>query len=552
MMNHRDSKANSVPAGTIDPYVLAEALIGRKIDRSPLTPASTTNGDIQSGYEDLVDVKHDTLRSAEGLEPDEPPKNVHVGCINPYALVEALLGRKIDKCSMNSVRILSDVLQTDYDELFDLKFNSCLHAGLRLNEEDRNAEELDEKDMKILNEEDLETPDLSQVRKTEDLEKLGLKDILQTQVKMARMQNGKLRLVLNAQDMGKRVSNSEVTETLNEMALPFRMDKGQWVPPNGSWQDMYQGWADARRMMKGLDKFHIGEPFGIGERMRMHMNLDPRDTCSINKFDDPVQGAVGNSWLIAALFSVFWANPSIINRRTQSSTHHGGQDQDHQNQDGRKKRVFTVKFHDRGGDNNAPSGKVDVNYEIPVNNSNHEPIYARASDGCEIWPMLYEKAFAKWATGNSSDRPDITQIHNGDPIKAMAQINGKQPQYFFTEDRPAHELIGLVRSCSVNFKTINPMCAYTHASGHVYRGSNLVANHAYSVLGWSAVGQKQYIILRNPWGVTEPISLTSYPGLLTEVEPELWRPASLLDRGGVLALEASAFKEYFCCVGTAK
>ncbi|KAF2812284.1 cysteine proteinase [Mytilinidion resinicola] len=551
MLNNKDSKANNPPIGSIDPYILAEALIGRKIDRNPFTPASTINADIQSGYDDLVDVKHDAVLSVKGPEPDEPPKSVHVGCINPYALVEALLGRKIDKCSMNSVRIISDVLQTDYDELFDLKHNPCLYAGLRLNEDDRNAEELDEKDMKILNEEDLETPDLSQVRTTEDLEKLGMKDILQTQVKMARMQNGKLRLVLHAHDMGKTVSNSEVTMTLNELALPFRMEKGQWTPPNGSWQDMYQGWYDARRMINRFDKFHIGEPFGIGERL--HMGRGLHNNCSRNKFDDPVQGAVGNSWLIAAIFSVFWANPSIINRRTQHSSAHPEQSHDEKrDQDERKRRVFAVKFHDKGGDNNAPTATVEVNYEIPVNNSDHEPIYARASDGCEIWPMLYEKAFAKWVTGTSSDRPDITQTHNGDPIKAMAQINGREPQYFLTEDRPAHELIGLVRSCSVNFKTINPMCAYTHASGNIFRGSNLVANHAYSVLGWSAVGQKQYLILRNPWGVTEPVSLTSSPGLLTQVEPQLWRPASLLDHGGVLALEASAFKEYFCCIGTAK
>jgi hypothetical protein len=542
MLNNRDSKANNAPAGAIDPYILAEALIGRKIDRNPLTSAST-NADIQSDYDDLVDVKHDSVLSVKDPKPDKPPKSIHIGCINPYALVEALLGRKIDKCSMNSVRIISDVLQTDYDELFDLKYNPCLYAGLKLNEHERNAEELDEKDMKILNEKDLETPDFSQVRKTRDLESLGMKDILQTQVKMARIQNGKLRLVLHARDMGKTVTNSEVTMTLNEMSLPFRKEKGHWTPPNCSWQDMYQGWCDARRMMKGFDKFQIGETFGIGERLHMRRGL--LDTCSMNKFDDPVQGAVGNSWLIAAIFSVFWANPSIINRRTQSSAQPGqGQDE--------KKRVFAIKFHDKGGENNAPTATVEVNYEIPVNNSDNEPIYARASDGCEIWPMLYEKAFAKWVTGTSSDRPDITQTHNGDPIKAMAQINGKEPLYFLTEHHPAHELVGLVRSCSVNFKTINPICAYTHASGSIFRGSNLVANHAYSVLGWSAVGQKQYLILRNPWGVTEPVSLTSYPGLLTQVEPELWRPASLLDRGGVLALEASAFKEYFDCIGVAK
>jgi len=540
MAINRDARANQVPVNALDPYLLAEALIGHRIDRNY---SASTIGDLHSEYDDLTEMKHESmLHSGTEIHPDKPPKNVNVGCINPYALVEAIIGRKIDKHSMSSVRILTDILQTDYDELFDMKHNGCLYAGLTLNKGERKAEALTEKDIKILTEKDLETPDLSQVRKLEDLDKLGLKDVLQTSVKMARMQNGKLRVVLNAKDMGKTVSNSEVTMTLNEMALPFRKQKGQWTPPNASWQDMYLSYCDARRVMK-KERFRVGEEYNIGEGLRLGHNL--REILHLNKFDDPVQGALGNSYLIAALFSVFWADPSVINRRAQPQ-HQEGQGKDE------KQPMFAVKFHDKGGHNNAPTARVEVNYDIPVNSSDDEPMYCRASDGCEIWPMLYEKAFAKWVTGTSSDRPDITKICTGDPIKAMAQINGKQPQYYFTENRAAHELTGLVRSCSVNFKTINPMSAYTYASGNMYRGSNLVANHAYSVLGWSTFGQKQYIIVRNPFGVTEPVSMSSYPGLITQVEPEFWPPASLLDRGGVLAVEAPAFKEYFDCIGMAK
>jgi hypothetical protein len=36
-------------------------------------------------------------------------------------LVEAMIGHKLDRHSTSSARIISDVLQTDYDELFDLK-----------------------------------------------------------------------------------------------------------------------------------------------------------------------------------------------------------------------------------------------------------------------------------------------------------------------------------------------------------------------------------------------------------------------------------------------
>jgi len=528
------NSTKDIPAGAIDPYALIEALVGRKIDRR----AMSSDG-LQGDYDDLVDMKHDSVLSSKGPTPDQPPKDLHVGCINPYALVEALIGRKIDRCSLSSARIISDVLQTDYDELFDMKHNSVLFAGLKLNREERKADEFSDKDMGILNERDLETPDLSRVKKVNDLEKLGMKDISETEVKMARMQNGKLRLVLYAHAMGKKVSNREVTMSLNELALPFRKQKGQWTPPNSSWRDMYETFYQCatKRMVPDLDRLRMVTDLG-----RFHIG---RDNCIIkNKFDDPVQGATSNSWLIAAIFSVFWADPSIINRCTRALGHPSNKEE--------KKRTLAVKFHDKGGQNNAHTGTIEVNYEIPINNSDDQPLYAHSSDGCEIWPSLYEKAFTKWITGASSDRPDITQTHNGDPIKAMAQINGREPKYFFTEKHSASELVGVVRSCSVNFKTIQPMCAYTYATGDMYRGSNLVANHAYSVLGWTSTGQNLYIIVRNPFGVTEPAGLTSYPGLVDRVETEFWRPASLLDCGGVLALEVSSFKQFFACIGVAK
>jgi hypothetical protein len=112
--------------------------------------------------------------------------------------------------------------------------------------------------------------------------------------------------------------------------------------------------------------------------------------------------------------------------------------------------------------------------------------------------------------------------------------------------------LGLVRSNCVNFKTINPMTAWTYATGNTYRGSNVVANHAYSILGYTILGDKQYLVLRNPWGVTEPIGLNSYPGLLERLDPNLWHPASLLDHGGLFAMETEAFKHCFAYVGVAK
>lgn len=550
--SHSESP-RGMTSNNIDAFALFEALTGRKIDRRSVPSSSSRT--MSEDYEVLGDDRDDRPILGEEPSPDEPPKDVNVGAINPYALVEAMIGHKLDRHSMHTARIISDFLQTDYEELFDMKHNSVLFAGLKLNEENRQAEELSEKEIQILEERDLVTPDLSRVKKLNDLEKIGLKEFGDTRIKMARMQNGKLRLILDGQSLGRTVGSRDVTETINELVLPFRHGKQdrEWTPPNSSWRDMHEAFFRSipRRFLMDGAPFGLGGGLGLGS-LNSHHAL--REMQYQHRFDDPTQGASSNSWLIAAIFSVFWANPAMINRSTgMISAPMDHRDQNDDDRNGR--RTLSVKFHDKGGRNNAETDTVEVDYQIPVNNSTDMPVYARASDGYETWPALYEKAFVKWMTRTEDrDHVDITQAHNGDPIKAMAQLNGRDPRYYFTDRHSGAELAGVVRSCSVNKRTVCPMAAWTHATGDMFRGSNLVANHAYSVLGWVSGGQEenQYIIVRNPWGVTEPRGLTSYPGLLDRVEPEFWPPAALLDRDGVFSVEVQAFKKYFACIGVAK
>ncbi|KAJ4385971.1 hypothetical protein N0V93_008862 [Gnomoniopsis smithogilvyi] len=544
------SRENNLVA--VDPYALVQAILGSRTETSVAETERTV-----MDYDDLPDLHSDMLLSSNDRripEPDEQPKNVRVGAANPYALVEAILGRRIDRNSVNSSTLISQVLQTDYDELFDMKNNSVLFAGLRLNEKERRAEQLSEKDIRLLRERDLVTPDLSRVHRLSDLQQIGIKDLNQVRVKHARLANGKIRLVINANSNGNRiarqVTNRELTRTLSELMTPFRIrrddddndndnggddrDRKNWSPPNGSWRDMYDYFFQSvnRRLINDVTNFSIGD----GRRVTKHY------------FDDPEQGAAPNSWFVAALFSVFWADPASINRATRVHPHN---ERNEGAGDGRNSHRLRVRFHDKGGNNNNRTETVEVNYEIPITNSSSEPVYCRASDRTDIWPSLYEKAFAKWISGSNSDRPDITVTHSGDPIKAMAQMNGREPQYYRTENHDHNDLLSVVRNNCVNNRTINPMCAWTHATGQHYRGSNLVANHAYSVCGYAIVGDRQYIVLRNPWGVTEPQGLTSYPGILNRMDPELWQPAELLDQGGLFAMETQPFREVFQYMGVA-
>ncbi|KAI1737590.1 hypothetical protein F4680DRAFT_208755 [Xylaria scruposa] len=546
--SHSQTPANG-PSGSIDPYVLFEALTGRKFERTtlPSRPAP-------EGYDDLSDIRTCRSRKLDEPEPDPQPEDLSVGCINPFALAENMVGHKIDRRSITAIRIIQDTLQTDYEELFDMKHHSVLFAGLKLNRDERMAEELEEGETKILKEKDLVTPDLSRLEKLADLEDIGLKEVGDIRIKRAGILNNKLHLVLHANKVAKTVGNREVTQTINDFCLPFRRDDEEsFTPPNSSWRD-----AREIIMMRNMRRGMISDYNTLFDYGGSH------EIQVMRKFDDPIQGATANSWFVAALFSVYWADPAIINRTMESPMRL----RDPNSNEDRQQNRFRVKFHDKGGRNNNTTQTVEVDYRVPVNNSSEDFVYCRSSDGMALWPSLYEKAFAKWITSGNNDNSsrrkvtsgssqhvDITQLHHGDPVKAMAQINGREPEYYFTDKREASDLVGLVRACSVNHRTICPMVAWTYATDRgTYRGCNLVANHAYSVLGWSSVGQgdKQYIIIRNPWGTTEPHGLTSYPGILTRVEPEYWRPASLLDREGVMAVEVGAFKEYFACMGIAK
>jgi hypothetical protein len=438
------------------------------------------------------------------MEPGKAPENLVIGAINPFALTEALVGRKIDWKLPESYSLIEDTLQTDYDELFDMKFSSPIYAGLKLNSSTNVAEPVAAKKMTVLTDKDRQTPSLSSVRKISDLKDLGIKDINETEVKRAWATNGKLNLVLNAAAMNKKLSNTGLTKQIFDLSTPFRTKANvEWTPPNHTWRDMGDFFKD------------------------------------VTEFSDPIQGAVGNCYLIAAISAVAWADPYTIVHRNRATG------------SGEADRVSGIQWYSKGGSKDAPSHMVEVTDKVLVNSSNFMP-YCRSRDPNEIWPALYEKAFAKWILQDSGDAPDITQTAGGDPAKATAQITGKTPYYYDTASRTADQLYTVVRSHSISYKTFAPMTAWTYASGPNYTGSNIAANHAYTVLGWAWNNSKQYIVLRNPWGQTEPSGLNTYQGMLTFFDNSFWRPINTIGDDGVFALEAPSFKYYFAYLGVAK
>jgi hypothetical protein len=252
---------------------------------------------------------------------------------------------------------------------------------------------------------------------------------------------------------------------------------------------------------------------------------------------DPVQGAVGDCYLIAALSAVAWSRPYSIEHRTRPTDSAEG---------------FTnmVEFN---WDNNV--SQIEVTDKLLMRGQTNIPKYARSSDAGEIWPGVYEKAYAKWKTNDSDDTPDIQKIAGGDPVRACSELTGLK-RYYYATSMSADDIWTKVRANSMTGSTFNPMVAWTWPSGDSapngvnYNNANLVANHAYSIHGWDYRDGKKYIVLRNPWGQKEA-TVGVAGGYWTAYDraghygPGFWRKVNLPTNDGLFAIEAATFKKYF-------
>lgn len=443
------------------------------------------------------------------------PENI--GVANPYALADLVAGNDIPWNKVeNRKAVLSEILESPYEELFDPVHQSPLYCGLQLLD-DMSIKKVEPQPLEIEMPEDMSDdqiadtfhrdPDLSTLNTLADLNvylqnrELQDVEILNPDI----VQPGTLRFEVRLTNIpARQITFPAVAARIQ--TLLAGPEAGDWNPPGVAWSD------PGTFLKEGTEYF------------------------------DPVQGAVGDCYLIAALSSLAWADPYAIAQRTRAFG------------SGQQSFVDMIQFYQSPG---AAPTKIEVTEALPLRSGTYGYIYCRSRESGEIWPGVYEKAYAKWKTADSSDRPNITRIAGGDMVRATSEINGKPRYYYSTRNRTADDLWNLVRSNSRSYKTFNPMVAWTYSSGaaspdHVrYADANLVANHAYSILGWAYRDNKKYIVLRNPWGRTEA-SIDTLGGYWFAYDISWWRPILLTNPDGVFALEAGTFKKYFAGLGTAK
>lgn len=246
----------------------------------------------------------------------------------------------------------------------------------------------------------------------------------------------------------------------------------------------------------------------------------------------PVQGALGDCWLISAMASVAWCHSDAISERTlldgSGVVSADGAD-------------YEFTFY---ASSNWSAGKnLSVRVDVPVSSSGLY-IYACSSVANETWPANLEKAFIgmRGATGflePSSSNYD--ELNGGDPAWAVASLVGRPPYYFNANDPNAWSEISA--RCT-NGRAVQPMTAWTYGSapaGTSYDGSGIVGNHAYSILGTETSGGENYVVLRNPWG-WHPATLNVLSGS--------WQGMTL-QTDGVFALRMDTFADYYAGFGGA-
>ncbi len=444
----------------------------------------------------------------------------NVGVINPYALAELVAGRRIKWNDIHDrPRLLEDILQTPYNELFDPKYQGPLYAGLKLNQklqlEPERSPLLDlEVKVDVNDLEDPTTIDPKSIKKLSDLApRLKVEDIGNLEVKRAvpvGTRDLQLTLRANEGDRLKQLARVLPKSLIRTIAFdPKTSGKvPDWTPDNATWRDRGRFFNEA------------------------------------TEYFDPIQGAVANCYYIAALSAVAWAVPYRIQNLTRATGV------------GQQNFVNAIRFY-KPDSNGQVDREIEVSDAVPVSNASGNFMYARSSEAGEIWPAVYEKAYAKLTTGTDGDRPDITATAWGSSLRATAQLTGGQRFAYGTSSKSADELWDLVRANSRGGRTFNPMTCWTYSSSGAadrdidYSDANIVASHAYTVMGWAYRNDRKYIVVRNPWGRTEATT-SILNGTLWLYDISFWRPIDLTANDGVFAIEASAFKTYFAGMGVVK
>ena len=493
---------------------------------------------------------------ARATRPTSAPL-ADTGVPSPYALAEVIARRHIDWDSVgNRQALLEDIFQTPYSDLFDPANGSPLYIGQTHKPDGtvvRGRPKFARKAKDLIT-----SVDLQGVRNLSQLaERLGATRLADVPVRSAFAMTSGVRVELG-ETLEARDARWQTLFDPQLIDIIFPLKPG-YHPDGYSWQDAGRFFSEAA------------------------------------EFFDPIQGFVGDCYFIAALSSVAWSMPYVIADQVRAT--------------GADNEQFThqVGFHGSKG-----MEYVETTDRILVDGGG-STYFAHSRESGEIWPAVYEKAYAKWRLGETSDYPAIPNIAGGDASIACKALTGLSDYRYWHSSYTAADVLQVVKNHCVNGRTTTPMIAWTYNSGEAadvaYTDASVVACHAYSVLGWlrrtefvdpfrltdfiphyvpidwtvpvgpvpprppalsagywgtsatpvlglessmlrARATPVDYVVLRNPWGYAEGTGPSVAAGSHHAVDVDWWRSIPL-GADGVFAMEINAFHRYFAGTGGA-
>jgi len=239
-------------------------------------------------------------------------------------------------------------------------------------------------------------------------------------------------------------------------------------------------------------------------------------------YDDVEQGAIGDCYLVAALSAVLFTD---VDRYVRDGLIREVQDANGQ------VTGFAVRFYDAWG---TPQ---DIAVDADLVRKDGKALYARSMDtdsSDEEWAIsLIEKAYAEWHGG-------YEKIGNGgyagDMMQALTGSNASWRTIKYLSDSSI--LDGIADAIEDNRAVV----AGTFGEDEEvdYSGTNIYANHAYSVLGAGENDGGPFVTLRNPWGEVEPAGNGEDDGIFDLPLAEFRRLYQGLTFGGASSADNTA------------
>jgi len=154
--------------------------------------------------------------------------------------------------------------------------------------------------------------------------------------------------------------------------------------------------------------------------------------------------------------------------------------------------TYKVRFYQPDAQGQMQPVYVRVDGQLPFRGNVAR--YARSPNQRELWVAVMEKAYAQWKGGYEAIG------RGGYAGQVMTELTGRPHSFQWIEpSQDAAQLYGQLQAALAEGKIVSIGTPDSHA---LPRG--LVKAHAYAVLGVEEKDGKQVLLVRNPWGNTEP------------------------------------------------